>query len=250
MTRSEFVGVDGCPYGWFSVGFSPDGSYEVAAFLAFADLLTHYQSAKLILVDIPIGLPQGDKKRQCDGDARRRLGNPRNSSVFPTPTRQTVRLVVTGCGYAAASANEFKITGRRITKQTFAICPKIAEVDQVLSNRDATTPVIREVHPEICFWALNGENPMPRSKKTNAGKDERLCVLKRREDRTQEIFDTAYEKYFRKDVARDDILDALAAAVTAFCGHNNLQSLPKGSPLDHPPLDNACLPMEMVYWIP
>ena len=250
MAKSEFVGVDGCPYGWFSVGFSPDGSYEVAVFLAFADLLTHYQSAKLILVDIPIGLPQGDERRQCDVDARRKLGSRRSSSVFPTPTRQTVQLVATGCDYAAASVNEFQITGRRITKQTFAICRKIAEVDQVLSNHDATTPVIREVHPELCFWALNGKNPMTHGKKTKAGKDKRLCVLMRREDRTQEIFDTAYEKYFRKDVARDDILDALAAAVTAYCGYNNLQSLPEGYPLDQPPLDNACLPMEMVYWIP
>ena len=27
-----------------------------------------------------------------------------------------------------------------------------------------------EVHPELCLWAMNGQQPMPHSKKTVAGK--------------------------------------------------------------------------------
>ena len=57
MTQSEFVGVDACPCGWFSVGFSSNGDYELKAFFLFGDLLDYYQVAKLILVDMPIGLP-------------------------------------------------------------------------------------------------------------------------------------------------------------------------------------------------
>ena len=59
MARSEFVGVDGCKGGWFSVGFDQDGCCETEVFPTFCELLAHYSGAKLILVDIPIGLPEG-----------------------------------------------------------------------------------------------------------------------------------------------------------------------------------------------
>ena len=29
MSKSKFVGVDGCPYGWFSVGLDNSDGYEV-----------------------------------------------------------------------------------------------------------------------------------------------------------------------------------------------------------------------------
>ena len=87
---SKFVGVDGCKAGWFSVGLDRDG-FEAKVFCTFSDLLAHYRDAKLILVDIPIGLPEGKGGRDCDREAREKLGRPRASSVFPTPTRQTVQ---------------------------------------------------------------------------------------------------------------------------------------------------------------
>ena len=61
MVQSKYVGVDGCPYGWFSVGLDDRGEWEGKTFLAFGDLLTHYANASLILVDIPIGLPEKGK---------------------------------------------------------------------------------------------------------------------------------------------------------------------------------------------
>ena len=89
MAPSKFVGVDGCPYGWFSVGFDDSGGYEFEMFPKFDKLVTHYANARLILVDIPIGLPEGQARRECDHEARMKIG-PRRSSVFRTPTRQTV----------------------------------------------------------------------------------------------------------------------------------------------------------------
>ena len=51
------------------------------------------------------------------------------------------------------------------------------------------------------------------------------------------------------DVARDDILDALAAAVTAYkgCTQGPLQTLPEIPQYDP---EYPLLRMEMVYWIP
>ena len=180
MANSEFVGVDGCRLGWFSVGLKGKGDFEVEAFRTFDELLTYYVAAKLILVDVPIGLPEDGQRRECDGQARMHLGSPRSSSVFTTPTRQTVQLVANGCDYADASANEFQITRRRITKQTFAICPKIAEVDEVLlAKGDEDISRVKEVHPEICFWALKSGNPTDHSKKARAlaGIEERKNIL-------------------------------------------------------------------------
>ena len=90
MSKSKFVGVDGCKGGWFSVGLDNCDGYEVQVFKTFDELLAHYAEACLVLVDIPIGLPQGGEGRDCDPEARKLLGRPRGSSVFPTPTRQTV----------------------------------------------------------------------------------------------------------------------------------------------------------------
>ena len=55
MSHSEFVGVDGCKGGWFSVGLGPR-SFETEVHCTFSDLLDYYEDTRLILVDIPIGL--------------------------------------------------------------------------------------------------------------------------------------------------------------------------------------------------
>jgi predicted RNase H-like nuclease len=52
----------------------------------------------------------------------------------------------------------------------------------------------------------------------------------------------ALNNYRRQDVAKDDILEALAAAVTAIAGLNALVSLP-----DPPEFDDRILPMQMLY---
>ena len=92
MTHSKFVGVDGCKYGWISVGLNEDAGFDIELFSDFKQLLSHFDAAQLILVDIPIGLSEGPERRICDGNARSLLGNPRGSSVFTTPSRQTVHL--------------------------------------------------------------------------------------------------------------------------------------------------------------
>ena len=248
MEHIEFVGVDGCSLGWFGVGYSGNGAYEMMTFRTFVELLNQYREAQLILVDIPIGLPEGEERRHCDGIARGHLGSPRSSSVFTAPTRQTVRQAEQfPTDYPAARALERQVTGRRgISQQAFAIAPKIAEVERVILARGADAiPQIREVHSEVCFWALNNQHPMNHRKKNMHGVTERIGVLGEVEARTEEIYNTACRQYRRNRVARDDILDALVAAVTAYLGHDQLQTLPA-----NPPRDAKRLPMEMVYWIP
>ena len=244
MSKSQFVGVDGCPSGWFSVGFDSEGCYELKVFPAFSELLDYYQDAKLVLVDIPIGLPEGPGGRECDQEARDKLKS-RRSSVFPVPTRQTVEQAAESPGdYHCAKNTELRFVGKGISKQAFAIAPKIAQIDRLLRNREAnTTPKVREVHPEVCFWALNKRRAMQFNKKEDKGEEQRIRVLERFEPQTRAMYSKARRRFVGGGVGKDDILDALAAAVTARLGHDWLKTIP-----ECPPRDCKGLPMEMVYW--
>lgn len=242
-SQIEFVGVDGCPAGWFSVGFDCSGSYETKTFGDFTELLAHYRGASLVLVDIPIGLPEGPGGRECDREARKLLGK-RRSSVFPVPSRRTVHQAAESpADYGHAAEVERHVAGQGISKQAFAIAPKIAEVDRLLATcGENAAPRVREVHPEVCFWTLNGRQPMECNKRKAEGREERLRALQAVEPQAQQIFDEACRKCFRRDVAKDDILDALVAAVTAREGLKGLLTIPCD-----PPSDSKGLPMEMVY---
>ena len=243
MTQIEFVGVDGCPAGWFSVGLDRCGGYEVNVFASFGELLDYYGDARLVLVDIPIGLPEGPERRECDSLARKLLGR-RGSSVFPSPTRQTVEHAAAHPkDYRGALAVERRFAGKGIRRQAFAISPKIAEVDAIMRSRGIKAATeVREVHPELCFWELNDQMPMKNSKKRSAGVAERLEVLEILEPRSSEIHEGAGARFRRKIVGRDDIVDALVAAVVARERGDRLKSVP-----DVPPRDAKGLLMEMVY---
>ena len=243
MAMIEFVGVDGCPAGWFSVGFDRHGGYEVNVFASFGELLDHYSDAGLVLVDIPIGLPEGPERRECDRQARRLLGR-RGSSVFPSPTRQTVEHAAAHPkDYRGALVVERRFAGKGISRQAFAISPKIAEVDAVMRSRGAgAAPTVREVHPELCFWALNDRQAMKSSKKRSSGVTERLEVLTNLEPRSREIYEQAGSEFRRKIVGRDDIVDALVVGLVARDRGDRLTSVP-----DVPPRDAQGLPMEMVF---
>ena len=61
-----------------------------------------------------------------------------------------------------------RLTGKGLSRQAFAIAPKIKEVDDFLQSCPTAEVTVREAHPEICFWALNGGCPMRYQKKPMA----------------------------------------------------------------------------------
>ena len=254
MGKIEFVGVDGCRSGWFSVGFDSYCGYELKVFPAFSELLAYYKDSKLVLVDIPIGLMEGPGGRECDQVARGKLGSPRSSSVFTAPTRQTVEQAARSPGNydwaktveQCATKTEGNPQGKGISKQAFGIAPKIAEVDRLLRNRDSkVNPCVREVHPEVCFLALNKGHAMQSNKKECKSEAERLRVLERFEPRTRAMYREGCRRFAGGGVGKDDILDALVAAVTARCCHGRPKTIP-----DCPPVDSKNLAMEIVYCEP
>lgn len=234
----KVVGVDGCKAGWFAISVRQRDAWEADIYPDAAALWQAHSNAHQILVDIPIGLPwRGVPVRGCDLEARRLLGQGRCSSVFPAPSR------------AALDAKDYEEAGwlnreevtKSLSQQCFNILPKIREVDELLRAHPSARDVVREVHPELCFWALNNHHATAHPKKKRSGFDERLRLLSRVFAPTQEIVAHALHRFKRKEVSRDDILDALVAAVTALQPGRQI-SIP--SP---PQRDATGLPMQIVY---
>jgi predicted RNase H-like nuclease len=223
------VGVDGCRAGWIAVTRTR-GRLVWGVYPRMADVVAAHPRAERIFVDMPIGLPRaGAPIRECDRFARALLG-PRRSSVFPVPCRAAAH----ASDPAEARRHNLAILGRSLAEQTLRIRHKIAEIDDLL--RDDPGLPLREIHPEVCFQALAGR-PLAHNKKTRAGAEERLAVLAPYAPDARALVDAFALP--RRAAAPDDLIDALAALVTASArAHACLPAAP--------PRDERGLPMESV----
>ena len=229
------VGVDGCRGGWFAVALRGG----VATFELFPDIQSLWQAhrnARRILIDIPIGLP-ANGPRTCDIEARRLLPPPRRSSVFPVPCREAVHAT----DYRTACDLNERRLGKRLTKQTWNICPKIAEVDDFLRGHKTARHRLREAHPELCFQGLAGR-PLAYRKNAREGSAERLAILGQWIAGAADILQAALGRYPRSRLAVDDVLDALVLAVTAGLPARQLGRVPK--PMEY---DASGLPMAIAF---
>ena len=115
-------------------------------------LLGAYQAAERVFIDVPIGLPWRDvQTRPCDRLARVKLGS-RGCTVFSPPCREAL----SASGVATARQMNLETLGRSLSEQAWRISPKIAEVDEFLRANRLCGVRVREIHPEVCFWALAG----------------------------------------------------------------------------------------------
>ena len=199
------AGLDGCRNGWVLVTTAADGfgdtSVEVIAHLD--EVIERLDSAHIVAagIDISIGLP-ARSPRPCDPEARRMI-RPRHNSVFPAP----IRAVLNASSYEEACGISRTLDGKGMSKQAFAILPKIKEVDGLLSPQRQQQ--LFEVHPEVCFTVLAG-HPMSAHKATESGRAERLRAL------SGDFPDI--EEYAARSLPGthpDDVLDAFAAAWSA-----------------------------------
>lgn len=201
------AGVDGCRAGWVSFAVELPSLATSVDVVDLPELLrSRPRNLACIAIDIPIGLLNGS--RACDKAARKLLGQPRGTSVFAAPCRAALSATT----HAAASQTNRDKTGRGLSQQAFGIIPKIKQMD------DAITPDCQqwafEVHPEVCFWALNERRPMKYNKKSTDGYAERIALLR-------PVFPQIERHLFNRPlgVATDDLLDAAAAAWTALRLH-------------------------------
>ena len=230
-------GVDGCRGGWFYLALDATGDYCYGVVEELGELLRRADFDDRVFIDIPIGLPHDDSPRDCDSLARAELRS-RASSVFPAPARETLQ----ASDHQRACHINRRVTGKKISIQTFHILAKTREADELMLSSRKARRIVREVHPELCFWGLNNRQAMQDKKADATGFDERLDVLEHCWRHAAAAVEEVTARYQRKTVEGDDILDAMAAALTARSTVRN--SLPV-----EPPLDREGLPMQMI-WAP
>ncbi len=194
------VGVDACKTGWIAVAVDDTGVLAAHYLPGIASLTATVPNASVVGIDIPIGLPES-ARREADLAARSRLGSRRNS-VFFTPPRAAVEAAT----HAEATATAMRLTGFGISQQSFALAPKLREVDKWVQH--APFPVY-EVHPEISFAILLGA-PASAPKKSWAGANERRRALEGAGLTLDHIHGDAAVR-----AAVDDMLDATVAAWSA-----------------------------------
>jgi len=212
------AGVDGCRAGWIAVltRVEDPNVHRIVTAPTLEAIADAPERPAVIAVDMPIGLPEYTQGsgRAPDQMIRPLLGE-RQSSVFAIPSRRAVDAMdyAEACTIAAATSDP----SRKVSRQGFAIFPKIREIDALLRARPDLLPRIYEVHPELAFWALNGRRALTQPKKVKGtphrpGMDLRRDLLKE----SGLLPGALIEALPPRGAAQDDLLDALAGLTVAL----------------------------------
>jgi predicted RNase H-like nuclease len=209
------AGVDGCRIGWVVAFVRASGDdIRLGIVPRFADVLAAPEAPAVIAVDIPIGLPKrvGYGGRAAENAVRPLLGA-RQSSVFSVPSRAALAAedYREACRIALATSDP----PRKVSKQLYMIAPKIREVDACLRADPAAAARVREVHPELAFWRLNGERALDEPKKAKGRCYEPGLALRRQLLIAAGLRPAIVNGDPPKGAGPDDLLDALACAAIA-----------------------------------
>lgn len=232
------VGIDGCRDGrWITVSQRPRAPSFTVALLGSADeILAAFPAPAVIGIDIPIGLSDAHG-RQADAEARKLLGWPRSSSVFPTPIRPMLHAATR----EEASRIHKAVDGRGFGPHAWGIVPRIRDWDETLQARRDRIGSVFEVHPEVAFCALNGMQAIVASKKSVEGARIRRRLLAGAfgDAKVRQVLDSEN----RRGAADDDVLDALVVLwSTMRIARGIARSLPAEIPVD-----SAGIPMAIHY---
>ena len=252
---APYVGVDWASSGWLAVAIG-DGEWTARMHPSIHSVWFDHRGAESILVDMPIGLPESER-RACDRGAKAFLGSDRARSVFWTPCRAAVERDT----YDAAKRANRDARGDSLSTQAWGLIPRIREVDRFLRDTDGARESILESHPEVCFAAFAGGD-LP-SKHDDDGLDARNELLEATDESAAGVYDDFVETHIESQPSwarrigssnRDDLLDAMVLALTAKLGSDGFERT-----LDHAggdgddgddasvPRDGEGLPMQIVY---
>lgn len=211
------MGIDGCKYGWVAIMIKDNQEFTVSKHATFLSIFKEYPHAEKYLVDMVIGLADINHPRVVENLARQKLKPNRASTVFTPPCRAAVYEKT----YDVAKEKNKVILGKAFSIQAWNIVPKIREVDTFILKNMKYKNRIFEAHPEICFASLNNQVPMTFKKKEKEGMEERINLLQSIFPKSKEIFEKGNNQFLKKEVKSDDIVDALALAITGYLGRKN-----------------------------
>lgn len=237
------LGIDGCRSGW-CVAALQGGYLEVSLKSTLDEIVAAFPHFELALIDMPIGLGDKHLGRDLEQEARKELSPVRHQSIFTPPVREAI----TALSYAEAKEINQRITGKKISIQSWNISPKIEELDLFLGKNPSFQRQIFESHPEICFKYLNGGviPSLPKSAHNNAGIEQRLTILNKYYGKIRKIYEQARGQLSGSSVKNDDIVDALCLAAVAHFG--NLYRFQKIIGLNK--TDTQGIDMAMYYYNP
>ncbi|MFF4601462.1 DUF429 domain-containing protein [Streptomyces sp. NPDC001339] len=227
------LGIDACPAGWLAVALRDGRFAQARVATALCSLLAEAAAdgVAVVAVDMPLGLLETGWRR-ADTEAAALLG-PRRGSVFPVPPRA----VWQEAEYDEARRRCRELTGAGLSRQTWALAPKLREANACLAEPGGDR--LFEAHPEVSFRALAGGTPLLVRKKSWAGQMARRSLL------------AAAGIVLPDDLGDggagssppDDVLDAAAAAWTAHrIARGRAHSLP-----DPPEHDTHGRPIAIWY---
>jgi predicted RNase H-like nuclease len=201
--------------------FAPESSRVYEAFL---EILSEHPAFSIIVINAPIGYldTPGMGARTCDKEVRALVGR-RGSSIHNAPSRAVLGGLI-----------EWNEGG--LDAVTATMLPRYREVAREMSP--FRQRLVYEGHPELSFFQLNQDTSMKRSKKIEAGRDERLEVLESHVPGIDQVLDVELP-----GVSEKHRFDALSLLWTArrVSGH-----AAKRIPVE-PEWDSEGLRMEIVY---
>lgn len=218
------IGIDGCKTGWCVVQDVSE-QLRVSIISHISELEKIRSEGEQVFIDMPIGLPDSDHPRNVEQIARKVLPS-KSSSFFGVPCRSAVYAK----DYKKANAINKAQLEKGLSIQSWHICSKIKEVDIWLRDTHQQDARIIEAHPELCFHFLQKENEFLISKKTAEGRTQRLAILSSWQNGIKNAYEEAMSNYKRKDVAADDILDAMCMwCVANLSQSHQLQAITNSS---------------------
>ena len=228
------VGIDWMKPYWLAAEIRGD-EISIRKLSNIADINNYYLKADAVLIDIPVGIPENAEENTVrpDREARDYLPTGRKPSIFPAPCRQAINMK----NYAAASAENERVLGKKLTSQSHAFSKMIRQVDEFLAENKCWQNRLVESHPEVAFQMLNGGNGLQHSKHTETGIQERITILQQYGIDPMPLFAEFTPKQY------EDVLDALCLAVSAKLGcENDFRTIP-----ENPTCDSRGLKMQMVF---
>jgi predicted RNase H-like nuclease len=161
------AGATPCGPGWLVASAKVQGrtfAPEEPAFVpSFVEVLDTRPAFAVIAVNAPIGYLDETVVggRRCDREARALLG-PRGSSIQSAPVR-------------VSADRDLELRGEHLDAITIALLPRYREVAAEMTpfrQRD-----VYEVHSDLCFYQMNGEQPVASTKNSEQGSTDRRGLL-------------------------------------------------------------------------
>ena len=200
LPYSIVAGVTPCAPGWLVASaklhgatFAPEAPRVLGS---FAEVLDERPSFSVIALNAPVGYIDDvhEGGRTCDRMARALLGR-RGSTVHNAPTRASLQ-------------EEADVADDGLDAITNVLLRRYREVAAEMAPYRQRT--VFEVHPELSFFQINGDVPLRWSKKTEAGMEERIALLKMRVPGSERLLEAELD-----DVPMSHLLDAAAMLWTA-----------------------------------